>query len=512
MSPHAVSPGDVCPSERLPARALGSGDIHANRMSTSLLQRYDEGEVHDLVCVGFGPAALAIAVALHDALESESATLRTDAPKVRFLERQPRFAWHAGMLLPGAKMQITFIKDLATLRNPRSGFTFLNYLHRKGRLVSFTNLGTFLPQRVEYEDYLRWCAQHFDEVVDYRADVQSVHVGRRNKHDGRVETFVVRSVDQTTGEESVLQTKHVVVAVGGRPSIPACLPSNHPKILHSSQYATKASDLFSSGQPPRSVAVIGAGQSAAEVFHNVPSRFPGARASLIIRGAALRPSDESPFVNEVFDPEKVDDFYGMDPNVREKAISLDRGTNYGVVRRELLEELYTNLYSQRIVQPSGIDVPIQILNHRTVTGAEDCEVGGRSMIRLHIRDESGDYSKVHASKNDTLDVDLVVVASGYVRNAHEYMLKDLATLMPGDRSRAKLCTVGRDYGVEFKDGAISEDAGVWLQGCNEDTHGLSDTLLSVLANRGGEMVESIFGSQRERRPAMQDGYANGARH
>jgi L-ornithine N5-oxygenase len=32
-----------------------------------------------------------------------------------------------------------------------------------------------------------------------------------------------------------------------------------------------------------------------------------------------------------------------------------------------------------------------------------------------------------------------------------------------------------------------------LQGCNEKTHGLSDSLLSILAVRGGEMVESIFG-------------------
>ena len=148
MSPHAVpyvngqtehndSPQDMVPDTFQAA-------LHSNGESQpSLLERYDDDEVHDLICVGFGPASLAIAVALHDALEDGIPNLRTVQPKVRFLERQQQFSWHAGMLLPGAKMQISFLKDLATLRNPRSQFTFLNYLYTNSRLVQFSNLGTF---------------------------------------------------------------------------------------------------------------------------------------------------------------------------------------------------------------------------------------------------------------------------------------------------------------------------------------------------------------------------------
>ncbi|KFY24438.1 hypothetical protein V491_02160, partial [Pseudogymnoascus sp. VKM F-3775] len=54
--------------------------------------------------------------------------------------------------------------------------------------------------------------------------------------------------------------------------------------------------------------------------------------------------------------------------------------------------------------------------------------------------------------------------------------------------------VGRDYKVQYAPGAVEEGAGIWLQGCNEKTHGLSDTLLSILAHRGGEVVASIFGA------------------
>ncbi|KAG7144034.1 hypothetical protein HYQ46_007242 [Verticillium longisporum] len=61
-------------------------------------------------------------------------------------------------------------------------------------------------------------------------------------------------------------------------------------------------------------------------------------------------------------------------------------------------------------------------------------------------------------------------------------------------SGSRKLEVGRDYKVRYAPGAIAPDAGVWLQGCCEATHGLSDSLLSVLAVRSGEIVDSIFPS------------------
>lgn len=202
------------------------------------MKRYPDEELHDLVCVGFGPASLAIAVALYDALEAKDPTMKTHKPNVRFLERQQSFAWHAGMLLPGARLQISFIKDLATLRNPRSRFTFLNYLHKKDRLVSFTNLATFLPPRVEYNDYLCWCASHFLDVVDYDRTVQKVEPGSQDADDGAVQDFLVHSVDHS-GATSAVRAKCIVIAVGGRQNIPAPFDIDHPRIVHSSKLASR---------------------------------------------------------------------------------------------------------------------------------------------------------------------------------------------------------------------------------------------------------------------------------
>ena len=261
-------------------------------------------ETYDILCVGFGPASLAIAVALHDAAEAEAVENFTNPQherqkpfpklKVAFLEKQNDFAWHAGMLLPGTKMQISFIKDLATLRNPRSKFTFLNYLHEKGRLVQFTNLSTFLPQRLEYEDYMRWCARKFEHLVSYREEVMAVSSGNETSaSNGKINCFDIVSRRIQSNSTVRRRAKNVIIAVGGMPHVPEVFPQDHPRIIHSSQFANLIPNLLSK-QKRYKIAVIGAGQSAAEIFDHLMSEYPLSTVKLLIRGSALRPSDDSP--------------------------------------------------------------------------------------------------------------------------------------------------------------------------------------------------------------------------
>lgn len=178
------------------------------------------------------------------------------------------------------------------------------------------------------------------------------------------------------------------------------------------------------------------------------------------------------------------------------------------MRLELLEEIYSALYSSRIQYPNESDWPQQILTHRTVTGMDGIKDKDGPRIQLHIRNDSGSYHAHELSKEETLDVDLVVVASGYKRNAHEDILQGL-THLRSTGAESDRWTVNRDYSVDFPEGTIAADAGVWLQGCNESTHGLSDTLLSILATRGGEMVNSIFGLLKRSSMSQADGEGEG---
>lgn len=260
----------------------------------SLLQASSAEETYDLICVGFGPASLAIAIALHDALDSRSSlpglnNIRQHAPKILFVEKQFQFGWHTGMLLPGARMQISFVKDLATLRNPRSEFTFLNYLYCHDRIAKFTNLDTFLPHRIEYEDYMKWCSRTFDDVVQYGREVTGV-----SPEGKRTTRFCVEMKNTASGSVERVTAKNVVLATGGQPQIPAPFPQNTMRVLHSSRYANNIGSILQDKDHTYEVAVVGCGQSAAEIFNDLHSRYPNAKTRLIIRGAALKPTDDSP--------------------------------------------------------------------------------------------------------------------------------------------------------------------------------------------------------------------------
>lgn len=278
----AKSGRTLAPEQASPWRNLGHTLKRLGSYSSTMEETYD------LVCVGFGPASLAIAVAMNDALEDDELN---EKPRACFLERQKAFAWHAGMLLPGAKMQISFIKDFASLRDPRSEFTFLNYLKQHNRLVEFTNLGTFLPSRTEFEDYMRWCADHFVDQVQYGSEVlEIVPLPSSDK----VERFSVKCRDVNTNEIFQRKATNVVIAVGGIPHIPDSLRLDDPRVNHSSQYAKRIESIVSDKSKDYTIAVVGSGQSGAEIFHDIQNRYPNAKTRLIIRDTALRPSDDSP--------------------------------------------------------------------------------------------------------------------------------------------------------------------------------------------------------------------------
>jgi L-ornithine N5-monooxygenase len=184
-------------------------------------------------------------------------------------------------------------------------------------------------------------------------------------------------------------------------------------------------------------------------------------------------------VNEIFNPDRVDSTYACEPELRSCTIREDKGTNYGVVRLNLLEHIYETLYMQRIRYGNSSEAeehwPHRILPHRNVLDVQNSPVI-RDGVRLHVRDKSPLYlSHVPNAmeKTEVLDFDAIFVATGYQRDLHETLLRDARYLLPGGDRKETKWQVQRDYRVRFADKKISEDAGVWLQGCCESTHGVS---------------------------------------
>ncbi|KAK9454964.1 L-ornithine 5-monooxygenase [Dipodascopsis uninucleata] len=442
----------------------------------------DGSELYDLILVGFGPAALAIAIALREKEESLDEGLRVLA-----LEKQDSFAWHSGMLLPDSRMQISFLKDFATLRSPRSEFTFLNYLYSSGgtdRLLGFINESSFYPLREEYNSYMSWCADKFNDWVRYSE--QAISIAASPLADGSTihDTLTITSLNTKSGALSSYKTKNVVVCVGGKPVIPPCLKTvaaQNPRVIHSSQFLSSVDKLK---EGCRRIAVIGAGQSAAEITEYLHGATD-AEVDIIFSQRALRPSDDSPFVNEyVFNPESIDVMYSLPSDLRQAELDHNRQTNYSVVRLEILEKLHTTMYAEKL--PSRRR-RLGMRSNRRVVGAEvQRGTDDREGVLLILQDTL-------TGAKETVEYDAVVAATGYDHIAPcVNLLTSLEPLLVGDvKSNASgILTVDRSYRVQVDEKQIS--AHLWLQGSCEATHGLGDTLLSNLSIRGEEVADQII--------------------
>ncbi|MFB7668154.1 lysine N(6)-hydroxylase/L-ornithine N(5)-oxygenase family protein [Kitasatospora sp. NPDC056138] len=441
------------------------------------------GPVFDILGVGFGPSNLALAVAVD---EHNAAT--PDAPlRARFVERKRTFEWHKGMLLDQATMQVSFLKDLATMRNPRSRFTFLTYLHERDRLVQFINHKTLFPLRIEFHDYLEWVAAQFTELVHYGTEVVEV---RPVEEDGRVVYLDVVSRELGNTDMVVVhRTRNLVIASGIVPTLPPGLESTD-RLWHSSDFLNRLAEFPGD---PSVCTVVGAGQSAAEIAGHLHESFPNADVHAVFSRYGYSPADDSPFANRVFDPAAVDEFFSAPPHVQEKFFQYHANTNYSVVDIEVIEDLYGRIYRESVR-----GVPRLHIRHMTAVKQVTSEP---DRVRLRLE---------HLTTGELvdLDTDLVVFATGYRPMDPLAVLGGMADLCKHDSSG--LLRVQRDHQVVTES---SVECGIYLQGGTEHTHGLSSSLLSTTAVRAGEIVESVAGRSRGTDPgrterATSKGFSN----
>lgn len=411
-------------------------------------------KIYDLIGIGFGPSNIALAIALEEMRQNGH---HLDA---LFIEKQPHFAWHKDMLLSGADMQISFLKDLATLRNPRSRFTFTNYLFEKGRLQDFINLKTFFPSRYEFNDYLAWAAGQFDSLCAYREEVIEVSPETRGSD---VSLLRVTSKD-SNGKTQERLTRNLVVGIGGAPNIPECFKSvqDDSRVFHSSRYLSEIAKLDSA----KRIAVIGAGQSAAEIFLDLSNRANEPDVDLIMRGRAMHPSDDSPSVNEIFNVEFTDYMYSRSAEERANLLDEFRHTNYAAADIDQIEQIFQILYTQKV---TGCVRHQLLTRHETQTVRSDGET-----IGLQLKD-------LDSQRECERHYDAVVLATGYNRTHHKNLLRLLSPHLLSFE-------VDRQYRLQstpdFK-------PTVFIQGACETTHGISDTLLSITSVRSREIGETL---------------------
>lgn len=422
--------------------------------------------VHDVVGVGFGPSNLALAIAI----EEHNAS-RPDEAMVSglFLERQERFGWHRGMLLDDATMQVCFLKDLVTLRNPASEFGFLSYLHCRNRLLDFINHKTLYPLRVEFHDYLEWAAAQVADVVRYGEEVAEV---RPVVRDGAVDAFDVVTAGPGGRPRGAYRARNLILAMGIEPKVPAGVELSE-RVWHSHELLRRIGGL--SHEPARFV-VVGAGQSAAEVTAFLHERFSQAEVCAVFSRYGYSPADDSCFANRIFDPAAVDEFYLAPRAVKQAIVDYHSNTNYSVVDQDLIAELYGRTYRESVVGRRRL----RMFNVSRLANLSDG--GDRLMATIEA---------LATGERTVLDADVVVYATGYRPADPARVLGELTRCCRHDED-GRLC-IDRDYRVVT---GPEVRAGIYLQGGTEHSHGLSSSLLSNTAVRAGEILASVATRRR----------------
>ncbi|MYQ39701.1 L-ornithine N5-oxygenase [Streptomyces sp. LamerLS-316] len=425
----------------------------------SQVQPGDAPEVLDLIGIGFGPSnvAMALAVSEHNAGAGKPVT-------AHFFEQQPRFGWHRGMLIDDATMQVSFLKDLVTLRNPASEYSFLCYLKSRGRLVDFINHKNLFPLRVEFHDYFEWAAAKVADMASYGHEVVGVTPVER---DGAVEYLDVT----VRSEEGLVahRARNVVIGTGLRPLMPEGIERGD-RVWHNSELLARVDAL--EGTEPSRFVVVGAGQSAAENVAYLHRRFPGAEVCAVFSRYGYSPADDSSFANRIFDPGAVDEYFAAPGSVKRKLMDYHGNTNYSVVDIDLIDDLYRQTYREKVLGTERL----RFLNVSRLAAVEETPDTVRATVKSLVTGEE-----------TVLDADVVVFATGYSPVDPLGLLGEAAARCLRDEDGR--VRVERDYRIATDPGL---DCGIYLQGGTEHTHGITSALLSNTAIRVGEILDSLL--------------------
>jgi lysine N6-hydroxylase len=408
----------------------------------------DSTSFFDAVGVGLGPFNLSAAALLEPVKKLNTC----------FFEREKEFQWHPGLLFPDATIQVSFLKDLVTLADPQSRYSFLSFLFANRRLYRFINANFTRVSRVEFNQYFRWVANRLPNLR-FGQEVHSISF--------EDESFMVCT------PRGHVRTRNIILGTGLQPAVPECAASfmnakTQSTLLHASKY-------FHHG--PRTsemkVAVVGGGQTGAEIVQHLLSTPDETPKTLfwISKRSNFLPLDESPFTNELFTPNYSDYFYGLSAQDRLALLAEQKFASDGI-SNSLLERIYQLLYQAEFLNGSG----------------RCCSLHPRSeLMDITPSMQGGWILTLRDGLNrmvTTVEADVVILATGT-------MYKPLPALNPivNRLSRGEHgFVVQEDYSIQW-DGPPSHK--IYIQNGAKHYRGVADPNLSLIAWRSAKIINSL---------------------
>lgn len=406
---------------------------------------------YTLIGIGIGPFNLGLA-ALLEPVEDVHAL---------FFDQAERFDWHPGLLLDNAALQVPFMADLVTMADPASRYSFLNFLKHTGRLYKFFIRENFNILRKEYNAYCQWVAAQLSNCR-FAHQVMAITY-QDGLYEVTVQATPSRRVERYYAEKLVLGT-------GTQPYVPAFIDQEKmPRVIHTGQYLMHKQAILQGG----AVAVVGSGQSAAEVFQDLlPATQQGLQLGWFTRSERFYPMEYSKLTLELTSPEYVDYFYNLPEEKRRKILSrqnpLYKGINY-----DLINDIFDQVYGLSVDNPH---LPVDI----------------RPNMRLEkITQFPGEAYELHFIETEqqepfTCQADYVVLATGYKYREPGFLqgIEHRISRLPNG-----LYNVQRDYTIDINDNEI------FVQNAELHTHGFVTPDLGMGSYRNAHIINKVAGRE-----------------
>lgn len=420
----------------------------------------------DAICIGFGPAGIALSCVFEDAREQTHPLARHT---IRFFESAALTQWHPELLLTGTDINHHVFRDLVTPRNPRSRFSFAMYLKSQGRMFDFGLLGR-PASRAEWSDYVGWVSRQVDAQVQFDAQVVDIEpqflAGRLN------------NLRVVTASGIVATTRHLVLSTGSAPHIPSLYQDLlGPFVFHTSQFLTRLGAL--GANLPRRWMVVGSGQSASESVLELLQRRDDILIHSVHRSLGFRLTQLGHFPNQVFSPSHVDYFHGLTQDARRHFLDWSKSTNYAGIDPDESLRLFSLIYEDRLA------------------GRDRLRMQPYSVIE-RVSQEDNAYRVVTKDKFTgeelAFEVDAIVLATGYQQYQVLPLLASLQPWLRKDSDGGLL--INRDYQVAMHENC---DVRLFVNGLSERSHGISDSqsfsLMALRAERIALALDQAISSQ-----------------
>lgn len=420
------------------------------------------GTVHDVLGIGLGPFNLGLAALLDNANQDEDA----DVDAV-FLEQDAEFAWHEGMLIEGATLEVPFLADLVTIADPTNPYSYLNYLRERDRIYEFYFYETFQIPRREYDDYLRWVAERL-EICRFSRRVERIEWIDEQAEDGY---FLVTAQIPETGEDLTYRARNLALGIGSQPHVPEKL-RGHPDedVFHTSKYRFRRDRCLDAD----SVTVVGSGQSAAEVFQDLLQHQPETdyRLDWLTRSNGFFPMEYSKLGLQHFSPEYEQYVYDLPQEVKDDLIP-EQDLLYKGVDPETSAEIYDLLY-RRSIGDRDPDVGLFAM-----ADVRDIEPEG-DVYALECHQWQDEESFVHESE-------VVVLGTGYERPVPGFLKPVEGAINWDERGRFE---VTEDHRLD-----VDVRGDVFLQNAELHTHGVGVPDLGLGCYRNTKFVNRLVGRE-----------------